>query len=171
MNDDLVGLRILTLIVQDQQTPAVLVLEPIEEPFDGKSRIVPIWIGINEAMQLGVAIEHFKLPRPMTHDLFIDAITNLDACVDHAVITGCKGQTFYAKLFLRQAGRLVELDARPTDAISLALREDAPFFIERKVLDEESYPYIFKDAKKREVELEEFKSFIEGLTPDDFLDS
>lgn len=164
----MVPLRILTLIFTGPEQPAVLVLEPIEAQDEGKSRIVPVWIGANEAMQLGVAIEHVKLPRPMTHDLFIDAITNLDACVDHVVIDRVEGQTFFAKLVLRQGGRLINLDARPTDALALALREDSPFMIEESVLDQASYPYLFKDEKAKEVELEEFHSFIENLSPDDF---
>lgn len=168
-NQIMTPLKILTLIVTGPQNPAVLVLEPIEEHKDGVSRVVPIWIGINETMQLAVAIEHAKLPRPMTHDLFLDALTNLDTCVDHVVITDVKGQTFFAKLVLRQGGRLIELDARPTDAISLALREDAPFMIEDGVLAASSFPYIFKDEKLKEAQLEEFHSFIKDLNPEDFV--
>ena len=134
----MVPLRVLTLIFTGPEQPAVLVLEPIEDQQAGKSRIVPVWIGANEAMQLGVALEHAKLPRPMTHDLFIDAITNLDACVDHVVIDRVEGQTFFAKLVLRQGGRLIELDARPTDALSLAIREDSPFMIDETVLEQAS---------------------------------
>lgn len=162
-------LRILTLIVTGPQNPSVLVLEPIEEAKNGVSRIVPIWIGVNETMQLGVAIEHAKLPRPMTHDLFLDAITNLDACIDHVVISNVKGQTFFAKLYLRQGGRLIELDARPTDALALAIREDAPFMIDDNVLRAASFPYIFKDEKNKQRELEEFHSFIQNLNPEDFV--
>lgn len=164
----MVPLRVLTLLFTGLQNPAVLVLEPIEEPIEGKSRVIPIWIGGAEAMQLGVSLEHVKLPRPMTHDLFLDAITNLDACVDHASIVDVQGQTFFAKLVLRSQGRLVELDARPTDALSLALREDAPILIEENVLKQASYPYIFKGEKQREIELDEFRSFISDLSPDDF---
>ena len=162
-------LRVLTLVFTGPQHPAVLVLEPIEEIYDGKSRVVPIWIGTNETMQLAVAIEHAKLPRPMTHDLFLDALTNLDACVDHVLISDVKDQTFYAKLVLRQGGRLIELDARPTDALALAIREDAPFMINDDVLERASYPYIFNDPEHKKVELQEFHSFIENLNPEDFV--
>lgn len=164
----MVPLRVLTMIFTGPMGPAVLVLEPIEENSEGKSRIVPIWIGPNEAMQIGVALEHVKLPRPLTHDLFLDALTNLDTCVDHVIINDSKGEAFFAKLILRQGPRLIELDARPTDALALAIREDAPFMIDEKVLDEASYPYIFKDDKIKEVELQEFHSFIESLKPEDF---
>lgn len=165
----MIPLRILTLIVSGPANPAVLVLEPIEESKEGVSRVVPIWIGMNETMQLAVAIEHAKLPRPMTHDLFLDALTNLDTTIDHVLINDVKGQTFFAKLYLRQGGRLIELDARPTDAIALALREDAPFLISDEVLENASYPYIFKDEKMKEMELEEFRSFIKDLNPEDFI--
>lgn len=162
-------LRILTLIVMGPQTPAVLVLEPIEEQKEGVSRVLPIWIGVNETMQLAIAIERAKLPRPLTHDLFLDALTNLDTCVDHVVITGVTGQTFYANLVLRQGGRLITLDARPTDALSLAIREDAPFMIEDEVLDAASFPYIFKSAEYKEAQIEEFQSFLKDLNPEDFV--
>ncbi len=168
MNDKMVPLRILTLIFTGPMNPAVLVLEPIEEMKDGCSRVLPIWIGSNEAMQLGVAIEHAKTPRPMTHDLFIDALTNLDACVDHVLIDDAKGSTYFAKLVLRQGGRLVPLDARPTDALSLALRQDAPFMATEDVLDRASFPYIFNEPTNRDQELAEFHSFVNALSPEDF---
>ncbi len=134
----------------------------------GKSRILPIWIGGNEAIQLSIAIEHANLPRPMTHDLFLDALTNLDACIDHVLISDVKGQTFFAQLVLHQGSRLITLDARPSDAIALAVRQDAPFYIDETVLDKSSYPYLFKENKSDEVELEEFRSFLEELNPEDF---
>ena len=101
----------------------------------GKARIVPIWIGPTEAAQIGMALEHVKFARPMTHDLMLDALTNLDARVDSMVIYGSKGQMFFAHLVLSQGGRLITLDARPSDAIALALRQDAPLHIEETVLD------------------------------------
>lgn len=164
----MVPLRVLTLIVTGPAQPSVLVLEPVEDTPAGKSRIVPIWIGATEASQLGVAIEHVKLPRPMTHDLFLDALTNLDARIDHVVINQVRGQTFYAQLVLRQGSRLIKLDARPTDALALALRQEAPFYIEENVLEKASFPYLFKENKSEEAELQEFRTFLEGIAPDDF---
>lgn len=168
MKPDIVPLRVLTLIFTGPMNPAVLVLEPIEELKEGCSRVLPIWVGAVEAMQLGASIEHAKMPRPMTHDLFIDALTNLDACVDHVLIDDTKGETYFAKLVLRQGGRLISLDARPTDALSLALREDAPFMTTEEVLAKASFPYLFKEPKDRDAELEEFRSFVASLNPEDF---
>jgi bifunctional DNase/RNase len=165
----MVPLKVLTLVFTGPVRPSVLVLEPVEtEPRDGMSRIVPIWIGANEAVQLGAAIEHIKLPRPMTHDLFLDALTNLDTRVDHVLIDGAEGDTFYSKLYLRQGGRLFSLDARPTDALSLAIREDVPFMIDEDVLARKSFPYLFNSDSNREIELQDFHDFIQNLSPEDF---
>ena len=90
---------------------------------------------------------------PMTHDLMLDALTNLDARVDSMVIYGSKGQMFFAHLVLSQGGRLITLDARPSDAIALALRQDAPLYIEETVLDASSFPFLFKGEKQTEEEL------------------
>lgn len=166
----MVNMRVLTLIMTGHGSPSVVVLEPLEETTGQASRIVPIWIGSTEAAQLGIALEQAKLPRPLTHDLFLDALTNLDATVDHVLIDDVKKQTFYAKLVLRQGGRLIALDARPTDALALALRQHAPLHMTEEVLERASFPYIFKTPKNEEVELQQFHSFIDNLKPEDFLD-
>ena len=88
--------------------------------------------------------------------------------MDHVLIDGTKGETYFAKLVLRQGGRLISLDARPTDALSLALREDAPFMTTEEVLSKASFPYLFKEPKDRDAELEEFRSFVASLNPEDF---
>ena len=163
----MIPLKVLTLIVLNSMQPAALVMEPIEEHQRTKSRIVPVWVGPAEAMQLGMAVEHMRTPRPLTHDLMLDALTNLDARIDHAVINDVKGTTFFAKLYLKQGDRMIELDARPSDAIALAIREDAPIYIDERTLDEGSYPYIIgEDAA--ESEIEEFHSFLENISPEDF---
>ncbi|MCD8315849.1 MAG: bifunctional nuclease family protein [Eggerthellaceae bacterium] len=113
-------------------------------------------------------MEQVRLPRPMTHDLFLDALTNLDTIVDHVLISGMKGPTFYAKLVLRQGDRLIELDARPTDALSLAIRQEAPFFIDEDLLEQASYPYLFKEKRDDEELLQEFRVFLDDVVPDDF---
>lgn len=165
----MIPMHVLTLIVTEPTQPSILVLTPDEESPEGISRVVPIWIGSTEAAQLSFALRHVRLPRPLTHDLFLDAITSLDASIDHVVITETKGATFFAELVLRQAGRLIPLDARPSDAIALALRQDAPFYIDEGVLERSSFPYIFKEKKDDEASLAEFKEFLETLSPEDFL--
>lgn len=166
----MVPLKVLTLVVAGSNQPSVLVLQPIEETPPGKARIIPIWIGPPEAAQIGMALEHVKLDRPMTHDLFLDALTNLDARVDSVVIYRAKGQIFFSHLILSQAGRLITLDARPSDAIALALRQDAPLYIEEEVLDAASFPFLFRGEQQTEEELAEFKTFLDHISPEDFKD-
>lgn len=164
----MVPVRAQTLIVSAAPSPSVLVLRPDEEVVHGKTRIVPIWIGSVEAAHLGMALENARCERPMTHDLFLDALTNLDARVDHVVIDGIKGPAFFSKLVLRQAGRLIQLDARPSDAVSLAVRQGAPIFIENDTLEKGSFPFVFKGKASPEDELDEFRQFLNDITPEDF---
>ena len=158
-----------TLIISQAVSPSVLVLRPYsDEPVQDTCRVLPIWIGLTEATQMGLAIENIRLPRPVTHDVFLDALTNLDARVDHVVINDVKGAMFFARLTLKQHDRLIDLDARPSDAIALALRQQAPIFIEEDVLERASFPYVFKNAPDAEDELADFRTFLEELAPEDF---
>ncbi len=165
----MIPVTVQTLIVSVAPSPSVIVLQPMEEKVqEGKYRIIPIWIGVNEATQMGIALEKARFSRPMTHDLFLDALTNLDARIDHVLIKDVKGPTFFATLALRQHDRLIVLDARPSDAIALAIRQQAPIFIDEEVLERASFPYVLKNDLDAEEELAEFRSFLEGLAPEDF---
>lgn len=159
-----------TLVVASAPSPSILVLCPVEDYESHRNcRIVPIWMGLAEATQMGMALEGSKFSRPMTHDLFLDALTNLDASIERVEITAVEGQTFYARLVLHQGQRSVSLDARPSDAIALAVREGAPLFMAEEVLKKASFPYIFKSGIDDQEELERFHSFVENISPDDFL--
>lgn len=165
----MIPVKVQTLIVSSAPAPSIIVLQPVEEaPQNNKFRIVPIWIGVNEATQMGIALEKARFSRPMTHDLFLDALTNLDARIDHVFINDVNGPTFFAKLVLRQHSRLIELDARPSDAIALAIRQESPIYIDEEVLERASFPYVFKTNPDAETEVEEFRQFVEGLAPEDF---
>lgn len=167
----MVPLNVLTLIASAAPAPSILVMEPVEERISpDTARVVPIYIGVMEAFNLGLALESTHVSRPTTHDLMLDAITHLDALVDHVLINDEREDVFYAQLTLSQHGRLIVLDARPSDAIALAIRQDAPIFIEEDVLDRASYPFVFKQQHNEEEAMEEFRAFLESVSPDDFLD-
>ena len=148
----------------------MLVLRPYsEEPVQDTCRVLPIWIGLTEATQMGLAIENIRLPRPVTHDVFLDALTNLNTYVDHVLIAGVKNETFFVRLYLRHHGDLIDLDARPSDAINLAVRQNAPIYIEEDVLEKESYPFIIKKNHiLNENDIEQFHTFIKTIEPEDF---
>ena len=167
----MVPVSVLTLIMSPVPSPSILVLQPTADMGTNKnSRVVPIWLGVSEATTLGIALEKARFKRPMTHDLFLDALTCLDSCVDHVVINDVHGPTFYAELALRARGEIISLDARPSDAISLALRQEAPIYMDERVLERASFPYLFNDEAEDDPDqvMADFHDFIQQLTPDDF---
>ncbi|HUS59268.1 MAG TPA: bifunctional nuclease family protein [Planctomycetota bacterium] len=98
-------------------------------------RSFPIVIGIFEAVAIRRKLNEEPFERPMTHDLLASVISQLDAQVDKIVVTALKRTTFYAKIVLRRNGSLVEIDSRPSDAIALAVRVEAPIFVEEELFD------------------------------------
>lgn len=99
-------------------------------------RYLPIWIGPFEADAIAMAIQGHEPQRPLTHDLLKSLIVDLDAQVSHILVSDIQDSTFYARIVLDQRGRTLEIDARPSDAIALAVRTEAPIFIEAHVLDQ-----------------------------------
>lgn len=159
-----------TLIISQAVSPSVLVLRPYSDaPVQDTCKVLPIWIGLTEATQMGLAIEKIRLPRPVTHDVFLDALTNLNTYVDHVLITDVKNDTFFVRLYLRHHGDLIDLDARPSDAINLAIRQNAPIYVEESVLAAQSFPYIIKKNHViDENDIEQFHTFIKPIKPEDF---
>jgi bifunctional DNase/RNase len=100
---------------------------------DGQ-RVLPIWVGVFEANAIALQIENVQTPRPMTHDLLKNIIDDLSARVERIVVTELKENTFYARIHLRTNGHAIEVDARPSDAIALALRTRSPIFVEEAVI-------------------------------------
>lgn len=126
-------------------------------------RVLPIWVGIFEANAIALQIENITTPRPMTHDLLRDVIDTLDARVERIVVCDLKDNTFYAHIHLALDSDTRIIDARPSDAIALALRVRAPIFVEETVIDH---------AKGMEVTSEKgdsdrLQKWLEGLTAED----
>jgi len=101
---------------------------------DGE-RVLPIWVGIFEANAIALQIENIATPRPMTHDLLRNIITDLDGQVDRVVVSDLKDNTFFAIIHLTVKGEAVVVDARPSDAIALALRTRAPILVDETVIE------------------------------------
>ena len=97
--------------------------------------VLPIWVGIFEANAIAMELETVVAPRPMTHDLLKNVIESLKASIQRVVITDLKDNTFFAMIHLDLAGQALRIDARPSDAMALALRAQAPIFVEQAVLD------------------------------------
>jgi bifunctional DNase/RNase len=102
---------------------------------DKSGRVLPIWIGVIEASAIAFELEKVQLSRPMTHDLLRTAIEALGGAVQRVLIVDLRDNTYYAQVVLTQAERVIEIDARPSDAIALALRVGAPIFCDSVVIE------------------------------------
>src|SRR5215210_3668979 len=100
------------------------------------NKFLPIWIGHPEAASILMRLQGASTPRPMTHDLVTDMLSQLEAEVVRITVTELKENTFYASITVSQNGSEVEIDSRPSDAIALAVRAEAPIFVADQVIDE-----------------------------------
>ena len=101
----------------------------------GSDRYLPIWIGANEADAIAVKLQEVSVPRPLTHDLLESIIQSLGAQVNHILVSDLSDDTFYAKIVLQHNGSQTEIDSRPSDALALAVRTQAPIFAADSVID------------------------------------
>jgi len=160
---ELIGVR----LEVPANTP-VLMLREQAEPH----RVLPIYIGTPEASAIHFALEGVIPPRPLTHDLLIDVLNELDASLDKVVITEVRDHTFFAELHLRRGDMDLTVSCRPSDAVALAVRAQAPIFAAPEVLDDaahvpEESEAADEDADADEI-LDEFRSFIDQVNPEDF---
>jgi uncharacterized protein len=129
---------------------------------DGQ-RVLPIWVGASEANAIALQIENITTPRPMTHDLLRNVIHDLKAEIRKVVVSDLKDNTFYALIHLEVNGEALAVDARPSDAIALALRARAPIFVEDRVIDNAKT----NDFAPDKTDAERLQKWLESLDPDD----
>ena len=129
---------------------------------DGE-RVLPIWVGIFEANAIAMQIENVATPRPMTHDLLRNVISDLDGAVDRVVVSDLKENTFFAIIHLTVKGERVVVDARPSDAIALALRTRAPILVEETVIDNAKTVDFASEA----ADGERLQQWLESLDPEE----
>lgn len=130
-------------------------------------RALPIWVGIFEANAIALEIEKVSTPRPMTHDLIKNILEGLKAKVMKVIVNDLKDNTFYAQITLSLNGTETNIDSRPSDAIALALRVNAPIFVAKKVL-KEAKSIDLSDQDLKEDDKEKWKKWLENLKPEDF---
>ncbi|MEI3868305.1 bifunctional nuclease family protein [Microbacterium sp. CCNWLW134] len=158
-------------VALDAARQYVILLRPITEEVDGP-RMLPIWIGAQEATSIAIAVEGAEPPRPLAHDLMKTLLETVSAQVERVEITRIDDGTFYAEITLLLPGGRRVLDARPSDAIALASRVGAPIWVADEVLADAGIPVSameFEDDDRLEEEkLEEFKRFLDEVDPEDF---
>lgn len=143
-------------------SPIVLLRDNEERNF------LPIWIGMFEAAAIAMELQNFKAPRPMTHDLLTDIINKLDGKVDRIIINEIIDNTFFALIEIvkkvNEKEEKLKIDARPSDAVAVAVRTNAPIFVSEAVMVKAKMVNIEKD----EEEGRQFKDFVDNINPEDF---
>ena len=134
------------------------------------NRFLPIWIGHAEAAAILMKLQSASTPRPMTHDLLSDMLEQLGAQVVRITVTELRENTFYAQITVTQDGTEIEVDSRPSDAIALAIRADAPIFAADEVIEESAIEFEGDEISQEDLEREvsKFKQFLDHVTPDEF---
>lgn len=162
------------LVLDSQEQPVVL-LRPLEGA--GPRRILPIWIGLQEATAIMLALDGATTERPMSYDLMVRLLERLGASVRQVAVTRLEQGTFYAEITLDSPAGVQVIDARPSDSIALAVRTGAPILVAQAVLDEAGLPEEASEAADAsaasetpdaDAQLDEFTRFLDTVNPDDF---
>jgi len=151
-------MKIKGLVVDPISKMPIVVLED-----KNSERLLPIWIGVFEANAIALKIENIVTPRPMTHDLLKNILDELEITVEKILVNDVRDNTFYALIYCRTKDRNYIIDSRPSDAIALALRVDAPIFVEEEVVRK---AHSFKSTEDLESS-EKLKKWLESLKPED----
>ena len=131
------------------------------------NKFLPIWIGHPEAAAILMKLQGASTPRPMTHDLLNDVLSELEVSCTRVAVTELKENTFYAAITLSANGRDIEIDSRPSDALALAVRSGAPIFAADDVIAESAIEFEHEVEEQDEV-VDRFKEFLDEVTPADF---
>ncbi len=137
----------------------IIILKDVEE-----RKALPIWVGIFEANAIALELEKVSTPRPMTHDLMRSILEGLGVSVRQVIINDLKDNTFFAVIELARNGTAINIDSRPSDAIALALRVNAPIFVTEQVVAQAKSVEISEEKE----ETDKWKEWLEHLKPEDF---
>lgn len=156
---ELVGVR-----VELPSAAPIMLLKETNSP----GRLLPIFIGGPEATAIALAMDEVETPRPMTHDLFRDVLDQMAVEVTKVIVTDLQDKTFFAELELHSGDTVRMISSRPSDAIALAVRTGTPIFADESVLTAAGYTVPGDDENNDEEMLEEFRDFIDSVSPEDF---
>ena len=155
---ELVRMHVKGLMMDSNSNGPIVILRN-----EDNSKFLPIWIGFFEANAIALRLEGAEPPRPMTHDLMMTFLGNLEAVIHRVVISALENNTFFAEITLQSDGEELVVDSRPSDAIALALRAEAPIYVSPEVLQK-----ALTDGQTESLEDEEkLKKYLEELDPED----
>lgn len=154
----LIAMTIKGLMVDPVTNTPIVLLEE-----DGGERVLPIWVGVFEANAIALQIENVASPRPMTHDLMREILLALDGTLERIVISDLRESTFFATLHVKVNGKLTLIDARPSDAIALALRARASIVVTSEVLERA----LQSDLTPKVADQDRIQKWLENIDPDE----
>ena len=156
----MIEMKVMGIALDVRTNSPIVVLHDLDN-----RKALPIWIGSAEASAIIRCIEGLTVARPMTHDLITNIIQQVGYKVDKIEINDVEKETYYATIYLSKGEEVLEIDSRPSDAIAVAMRADAPIYVTANVLMNGS---VSTDSAKDEEEAQEFKDFIQNIKPSDF---
>ena len=156
----MIEMKVMGIALDTRSGSPIVVLHDLDN-----RRALPIWIGSAEASAIIRKIEKLSVARPMTHDLIVDVVNKTGYQISKIEINDVEDETYYAAIYLEKGEEEIVIDARPSDAIAVAMRADAPIFVTANVLANGA---VSTDSARDEEEAEEFKDFIQNIKPSDF---
>ncbi|KAB2840151.1 bifunctional nuclease family protein [bacterium] len=159
----MIRMKVTGLTIDPFTNMPIIILKDFEEKM-----ALPIWIGLIEASAIATELEKIQLARPMTHDLLRNILGELDVKVSKVEVNDLADNTFYAKIFLRKDDEELVMDARPSDAIALALRTSSPIFVDRRVMEKSRRIDLSKTLDEDKAKQQKWTEILENLSPEDF---
>jgi uncharacterized protein len=160
----LIEMKVSGLTIDPITNTPIVILKDLQE-----SKAIPIWIGLFEASAIATELEKVVFSRPMTHDLFNECLKALDVTVNKIVLADIRNNTFFANIYLSKEGQNFTIDARPSDAIALALRARAPIFVDENVIEKSrNIDFGIKISDLDKLKEDKIKEFLENLSAEDF---
>lgn len=157
-----VEMKVTGLTIDPFTSMPIIILKDLDEKC-----ALPIWIGLIEASAIATELENIKLARPMTHDLIKSLLDKVGAKLNKVEVHDLSDNTFYARIMLNMRGEDLVVDARPSDAIAMALRAKAPIYVAKKVIDK-SRKIDLAEEGDESTRKQKWTEILEGLSPDDF---
>jgi bifunctional DNase/RNase len=160
----LIRMKVSGLTIDPLTNTPIVILKDLQE-----KKAIPIWIGLFEASAIATELEKIAFSRPMTHDLLTDILRVMEVEVTKIEINDLRNNTFFANIYLFKDGKSLVIDSRPSDAIAVALRANAPIFVDDKVIEKSrNVDFGSKLSDLDNLKEEKLKDFLENLSPDDF---
>jgi uncharacterized protein len=155
--------NIASMAIDPTSNTPIIILKSVEG-----DQAVPIWIGLLEATSIASALRDIKFDRPMTHDLFKNFIDNLEMVVSKVEVCDLKDNTFYARIYFVSEDKSFDMDARPSDAIAIALRFGAPIYVDDKIFDQSQMVEGDHEVLNKSEDGKKWAEYLENLSPEDF---